>query len=598
MNLSPEYARCSEGDATEIRLLRHLRIPLAMAFAFLASAGLSTAAGEPKRPNVILIITDDQGYGEIAAHGNPVIKTPNLDALHADSLRLTDFHVDPTCSPTRSAVMTGRYSTRTGVWHTINGRSMLRPDEWTLAEMFKANGYATGMIGKWHLGDNYPCRPQDQGFEHVVWHHGGGLGNAPDHWGNDYFDDTYVVGDQPRQFEGYCTDVWFREAARFIDQKREKPFFLYLAPNAPHSPHIVPEPYAAPYKAAGMPDTMAKFYGMITNIDENLGKLRAHLASLGLADNTLLIFMTDNGTTAGWIDQAEPYPYFNAGMRGWKGSAWDGGHRVPCFWHWPAGDLEGGRDIGRVSAHIDLLPTLADLLGLKNEDSLPLDGISLVPLLKGGDPAAPERTLFVHVQRAFLPPKWKDSAVMTQRWRLIDGKSLYDITADPGQSRDMASEKPEVVTNLRARYEEWWSSLDAEMKQIVRYEVGAGENPMLLSSHDWLMPGETPAAWHQKHIQRGDLIQGPWAINVKQSGNYEIVFYRWPPEMKKAMEAKEAKLRIAGKEQSQPLQMDANQAVFRVHLDAGPAMLETWLTRQDGQQHGAYFTAVRLLPDS
>jgi arylsulfatase A-like enzyme len=527
-----------------------------------------------------------------------VIKTPNLDALHADSVRLTDFHVDPTCSPTRSALMTGRYSTRTGVWHTINGRSMIQPGERTMAEIFRANGYATGMIGKWHLGDNYPCRPQDQGFEHVLWHHAGGLGNAPDHWGNDYFDDTYVAGDQPRRFEGYCTDVWFREAADFISRQKEKPFFLYLAPNAPHDPHIVPDSYAAPYKAAGLPDTMAKFYGMITNIDENLGKLRAHLARLGLAENTLLIFMTDNGTTAGWIDQKEPYAYFNAGMRGWKGSAWDGGHRVPCFLHWPAGGLKGGKDMPRLSAHIDLLPTITELLGLENEDSPPLDGISLRPWLSGEGPPVPGRTLFVHVQRSFLPPKWKDSAIMTQRWRLIDGRSLYDIGADPGQRNDLAAKHPEVVEDLRDRYEQWWTSLGPAMEQIVRYEAGGPQNPMLLSSHDWLMPGETPAAWHQKHIQRGDLIQGPWAINVKQPGNYEIVFYRWPPEMKKAMEAKEAKLRISGKEQSQLLQADASEAVFRVHLEAGPAMLETWLTRQDGRQHGAYFTSVRLLPDS
>ena len=174
---------------------------MGMGSAALAAGGLS-GTGRPERfqtgsaqkpPNVILIITDDQGYGDLACHGNPVVQTPHLDSLHARSVRLTDFHVDPTCSPTRSALLTGRYSTRTGVWHTINGRSMIHPDELTLAETFKANKYRTAMIGKWHLGDNYPCRPEDQGFDHAIWHKGGGIGNGSDYWGNDYFDDSFMV---------------------------------------------------------------------------------------------------------------------------------------------------------------------------------------------------------------------------------------------------------------------------------------------------------------------------------------------------------------------------------------------------------------------
>ncbi|MBM3883613.1 MAG: arylsulfatase [Verrucomicrobia bacterium] len=422
-------------------------------------------------------MTDDQGYGEIAAHGNPIIKTPNLDRLHSTSVRLTDFHVDPTCSPTRSALLTGRYSTRTGVWHTINGRSMMQTDELTLAEVFKANGYATAMIGKWHLGDNYPCRPEDQGFEHTVWHHGGGLDNSPEYWANDYFDDTFKVDGAWQKFEGYCTDVWFREAIRYVEQQRTKPFFLYLTPNAPHGPYFVPDEYAAPYEAAGLPKTMAKFYGMIANLDENLGRLRARLAQLGLAENTLLIFLTDNGTTAGWIDQKAGFKYFNAGMRGWKGSAWDGGHRVPCFWHWPAGSLIGGRDVPALAAHIDLLPTLVDLLGLKKPAGHPVDGISLRPLLLGRNEPPPERTLFVHVQRAFLPPKWKNSAALTQRWRLVDGEELYDITADPGQQSNVAADHPEVVRRLHRDYEQWWASLEPALQQTVRYVLGAVFEP-------------------------------------------------------------------------------------------------------------------------
>jgi arylsulfatase A-like enzyme len=559
---------------------------------------LCHAAHAAEKPNVILIITDDQGYGEIAAHGNPVIKTPNLDKLHSESVRLTDFHVDPTCSPTRSALMTGRYSTRTGVWHTINGRSMINPDELTLAEVFKANGYATAMIGKWHMGDNHPCRPQDQGFQHVIQHLGGGIGNGADYWGNDYFDDTYLANGEWRKYDGYCTHVWFREAVRFVEEKRDKPFFLYLSTNAPHSPFIVPDSYAAPYRATGMPDEMANFYGMITNIDEDLGKFRTRLAELGLAENTLLIFMTDNGTTAGWIDQNAKYPYFNAGMRGWKGSAWDGGHRVPCFWHWPKGDLTGGRDVPQLTAHIDMLPTLVDLVSLKKPDGPLLDGMSIrLPLHGIVEESIPDRTLFVHVQREFLPPKWKDSAVLTKRWRLMDGKELYDITADSGQKSDIAEDHPDVVERLRGEYESWWTSLKPAMDHTVRFVLGGDENPMTLSSHDWLMPGVNQAAWHQKHIQRGDLINGPWAVDVKQAGTYEITLHRWPPYLNKPMEMTAARLTIGDIDQNQTVEPSATGATFRLRLDAGPAMLQTWLTRPDGKEHGAYFTSVRRLAE-
>ncbi|MEE8451321.1 MAG: arylsulfatase [Thermoguttaceae bacterium] len=556
----------------------------------------ATQESNRRRPNVILILTDDQGYGEIAAHGNPVIKTPHMDALHAASVRLTDFHVDPTCSPTRSALLTGRYSTRTGVWHTINGRSMLNPDELTLAETFKANGYRTAMIGKWHLGDNYPCRPEDQGFEHTIRHQGGGIGNGPDYWRNDYFDDSFKVNGKWQKFDGYCTDVWFREATKYVEKNTDRPFFLYLATNAPHGPYYVDDKYSDPYEAAGLPKTMAKFYGMITNIDENLGRFRARLDELGLTENTLLIFMTDNGTTAGWIDQKAGFKYYNAGMRGWKGSEWDGGHRVPCFFHWPAGGLKGGRDVDTLTAHIDLLPTLVDLVGLEKPKGPPVDGISLRRALLGEEVEMPERTLFAHVQRSFLPPEWTRSAAMTERWRLINGEQLYDITADPGQRNDIAADHPEVVKHLRGDYQKWWTSLEQAMKQTVRYGLGGAENPTTLGSHDWLMPGVKQAAWHQRHIDRGSLINGAWAVDVEQSGTYEITLYRWAPYLNRPMGIEEARFTLGDIDEKMTLKADAARATFRVTLSKGPAMLQTWLTRPDGEQHGAYYTRVRYLP--
>ncbi|MEM6507734.1 MAG: arylsulfatase, partial [Planctomycetota bacterium] len=437
------------------------------------------------RPNVILIITDDQGYGDVGAHGNTILKTPNLDVLHSQSIRLTDYHTDPTCSPTRAALMTGRYSTRVGVWHTINGRSMLPSEELTLAEVFKANGYKTGMFGKWHLGDNAPMRPMDQGFEHVVWHKGGGVGQGPDYFGNDYFDDTYEVNGVKTEFEGYCTDIWFSETMKFIDKAKEKnkPFFAYLSTNAPHGPFIVADKYSDPYEKLGVPTTNAKFYGMIANIDENLGKLRHFLDERGLTENTLLIYTTDNGTARGVFQnkQKKSIKGFNAGMRAQKGSMYDGGHRVPFFMHWPKGGMTGGKDIDALVAHIDVLPTIGDMLQLEFPGVVkPLDGLSLKRLIEGDKDALPDRTIFTATQRQFVPPKWERSVAMRGKWRLVDGKALYNIKLDPGQQNDMAGEHAGLVQLMRRDYEAWWEEMRPSFEKIARYDLGGAENPTTL----------------------------------------------------------------------------------------------------------------------
>lgn len=566
------------------------------AFLSLALPCICVSGGEERPPNVILIITDDQGYGEISVHGHPYLKTPHMDKLHAESVRLTDYHVDPTCSPTRAALLTGRYSTRTGVWHTINGRSMMRGEELTMAEVFKANGYATAMFGKWHLGANYPFRPSDQGFDHTVWHMDGVIGGGPDYWDNDYYDDHYMTNGEWKQYEGYCTDVWFEEAAKFAEAHKEQPFFMYLSTNAPHGPYIVDDRYSDPFLKRGMPEELAKFYGMIVNIDENLGRFREQLEGMGLAENTILIFTTDNGTTAGWICQKSGYEYFNAGMRGWKSFAWEGGHRVPFFLHWPRGGLDHGRDVTNLTAHFDILPTLVDLLDLKKPKGPKLDGISLKDLLQSNDePSFPGRTLFAHVQRSFLPPKWEASAAMHGPWRLIDGKELYNLKSDPGQQTDLADQHPEVVAKLRADYEQWWDSLQPSMEMTVRHVLGGGQNPMTLTAHDWLMPGKITSAWHQNHIRRGDLKNGPWAVEVKQNGLYKISLYRWAPYLDKAMEMKSARLQVGDFEVSKALEPDATAASFLVHLEAGPAMLQTWLERPNGDQSGAYYVDVEYV---
>jgi len=569
---------------------------------------------QAERPNVIFIITDDQGYGDVGAHGNDLIQTPNLDKLHGESVRLTDYHTDPTCSPTRASLMTGRYSTRTGIWHTINGRSIMHGDEYTLAEYFKDNGYHTAMFGKWHLGDNAPCRPVDQGFDHAVWHKGGGVTQGPDYLDNDYFDDTYVDHDgEYKKFDGYCTDVWFREAIGYIDDAKEKdePFFVYLSTNAPHGPFIVDEKYSQPYKDLGIPEQSANFYGMITNIDENLGKLRAYLKDNGLSENTILIYTTDNGTARGRF-KSKTHPEvegFNAGMRAQKGSEYDGGHRVPFFLHWPAKRLDQGRDVDALCGHIDILPTLGIIcdLNLITEDELkrgPLDGRSLGPAVLGYSDLTPTGVRFVHSQRVHDPIKWRKSAVMTERWRLVNGKELYDIKQAPGQQNDIADANPAVVQRLRQQYDRWWDSLKPVFDEPVRYDLGGAENPTTLMSHDWLME-QGNAAWHQNHVRRNALINGPFMVNIKKAGKYRITPMRWPAYVDKTSGVVQARFNfeLHHKEPGQPAAVgnggdtDPAQPVrpFTIDLPAGPATLKTTLTREDGKTFGAYYVKIEYL---
>jgi len=550
-------------------------------------------ATKGNRPNIILVITDDQGYGDLGCHGNTVIQTPNLDRLHSQSIRLTDFHVDPTCSPTRSALMTGHYSTRTGVWHTIMGRSLLGKHEVTMADVFSASGYRTGIFGKWHLGDNYPFRPQDRGFDEVLIHKGGGVGQGPDYWGNDYFDDTYQHNGKWKKFSGYCTDVWFDGALKFIETNKSKPFFCYLTTNAPHGPYNIADEYSKPYREKGVAESQAKFYGMITNIDENMGRLMRRLKELKLEENTILVFMTDNGTSGS----------YSGGMRGKKGSEYDGGHRVPCFIRWPGGGFEGGRDIDKLTAHIDMLPTLISLCRLKQPSGVKFDGDSLAPLLNGRGGEWPDRTLLVHSQRIEYPEKWRKSAVMTEKWRLVNGKELYDIKADPGQNNNIADKHPKVVEELRQAYEEWWADLSKGFDEYCETIIGSDkENPVRLMSHDWHTP-QVP--WHQGAVRNGMQANGFWAVEVEREGRYEFALRRWPAEVDKpitsaieggkAISATKARLKIGDVDASKPVSADAHAVTFEVKLKAGKTRLQTWFTDDKEESRGAYYVYVKRL---
>ncbi len=274
-----------------------------------------------KKPNIILVLTDDQGYGDLGCHGSPWIISPEIDKFHKESVRFTNYHVAPLCTPTRGALFTGRRPLANGAWDASGAHSIPYKDQKTIAHVFGDNGYNTGLFGKWHLGGNYPYRPHDRGFQRVVAHRGGGIGQTPDFWGNNYFDDTYFANGKPNKYEGYCTDIWFEQAIEYIKESKDKPFFVVIATNAPHKPHLVEKKYENLYLnkpfTSDIPDP--KFSGMITNIDENFGKLRKVLKNLNVEDDTILIFMTDNGSAGGIeVDPKTKYVTkgYNANMRG------------------------------------------------------------------------------------------------------------------------------------------------------------------------------------------------------------------------------------------------------------------------------------------
>ena len=583
----------------------------------MASGQVAKRPSAKRQPNIILIMTDDQGYADLACHGNPWLKTPNLDRLHAQSVRLTNYHTGTTCSPTRASLMTGKYHNRVGVWHTIAGRSMLRKGEVTMADMLKRNGYRTGIFGKWHLGDNYPLRPQDRGFQEVLIHGGGGVGQTPDYWNNDYFDDTYLHNGQPKPHKGYCTDVWFDEATKYIEANQDKPFFCYITPNAPHAPFNVPDAYWNLY--ANNPDIPnPNFYGMITNLDENVGRLMERLQTLGLAENTIVIFTTDNGSAAGaTLDKTgQTTKGFNAGMRGMKASPYEGGHRVPFFIRYPKGQLTGGRDVPQLTSAMDVLPTLLGLTNGSAPANTRFDGMDLTALL-GGKPT-PSRTLVVDTQREDTLKKAKPSAVMTDRWRFINGRELYDLPADPGQTRDVAAQYPDTVRRLRQAYETWWADVSQRRDEYVRIGIGGPENPVQLTCHD-LHPdhnGKLMTAWSQEAVRMGSpALTGFWAIDVQTPGQYSVSLRRWPQEsgvkngdvtlggspvaggkpypVGKVFGWLQAYLQLGNGQMHMAVPMDGAAPVFTVSLPKGPAMLRAWFTDGKDSQVSAFYVVVK-----
>ena len=576
--------------------------------ATLCESDAAQPAVADKRLNVIIVLTDDQGYGDFSCHGNPVLKTPQLDRLHAQSIRLADFHVAPMCTPTRGQLMTGVDCLRNGAMNVSSGRTLLRRGLPTMADLFAAAGYRTGQFGKWHLGDNYPYRPRDRGFHESVFFPSSHIGSAPDFWNNDYFDDTYNHNGLRERYAGYCTDVFFREAIAWMRQcaERGQAFFTYLATNAPHGPLFVPTKYSERYADQNPP--IARFFGMIANIDENMGRLDEFLRTSGLIDNTLLVYLNDNGGTTG-------VPVFNAGLRGRKIDLYEGGHRAACF-------LRGVRDrqgrprppgdVADLTEVQDLLPTLVDLCGLAPPAKAKFDGVSLATLLRGETDRLADRMLVIQFSRMNAPrPQQGDACVLWKRWRLVQDRELFALATDPGQQTNVVDRFPDVAARMREHYGRWWADVAPHVNDHEAIVVGAdAENPLLLSPADW----EDSFLDQGAQVRAGLRRNGAWNLEVAAEGDYEIALRRWPAEADApiragrpqqahasgefpagvALPVEKVRLKVGGFDAARAVAPDDKAINFVVRLVRGRATLQTWFLGNAGVEiSGAYFVTIR-----
>ena len=503
----------------------------------------SESTGNAERPNIVLVMTDDQGYGDFGFTGNPVIRTPHLDALAAQSAQVERFYVSPVCTPTRASLMTGRYNYRTRAIDTYIGRAMMEPEEVTIAEMLRDAGYATGIFGKWHLGDAYPMRAMDQGFEESLVHRGGGIGQPSDPPGGEgkYTDAVLFRNGQREETTGYCTDVYFDAAFDFMEQAAEegRPFFAYVPTNAPHGPfHDVPEDWLEHYRqvdlSAALPvpdlaseqvlDRLARSYAMISNIDDNVGRLMARLDELGLAENTLVVFLVDNGPDR---------DRYNTGLRGRKGTVFEGGIRSPLLARWPGRLPAGGDAVDRIAAHIDIAPTLLAAASVEPPAALHLDGRSLLGLLAGeGDTAAwPDRTLYFQFHRGDEPTALRSFAAVGQRYKLAhpsprgegdwDGElhlELYDLEADPAETRNLIDDAPEIAAGMSDDYLEWFedvSSTRPDNYAPPRIVVGTNQEPVtVLTRQDWRRITDDQG-WRP-------TSRGRWLLSAREERTFDI----------------------------------------------------------------------------
>jgi arylsulfatase A-like enzyme len=542
------------------------------------------AAAAETRPNVILIMTDDQGYGDLSITGNTVLQTPHIDRLAREGVWLKRFYVSPVCTPTRASLMTGRYHLRTRAIDTYIGRAMMEPDEVTVAEVLRDAGYATGIFGKWHLGDCYPLRAMDQGFTESLVHKGGGLrqpSNPPE--GDSYFDPILWHNGKPVRTKGFCTDIYFDAAMQFIESRNKagQPFVAYIPTNAPHGPlDEVPQADYERYKGRTATDGDARIFAMIANIDSNIGRVLDKLDELKIADNTLIMYLHDNGP------QHDPKgPRYNAGLRSGKASIFEGGIRTPLFARWP-GKIQPGRASDIHAAHIDIMPTILAACGVDAPASVRFDGQNIFPLMQGGKVLAKDRTIFAQWHRGDVPVLYHNFAAITERWKLLNDTNagseklpgepnfqLFDLLADPGETKNIAAEHPQIVADLKKQYEQWFADVSSTRPDNYappRIVIGhRGTSPVILTPQDIRAGGPGRGGWD---------VPGAWLLHVQRPGTYTVRFRLRGPQPQSTT----ARLRVGPIDRQLEVGAGASEAVFEnVTLPAGDAELSATLDEEN-----------------
>jgi arylsulfatase A-like enzyme len=569
---------------------------------------LASCQSETAPPNIVVVMTDDQGYGDFGFMGNPVIQTPEIDKMASRSASMERFYVSPVCAPTRASLVTGRYNYRTRAIDTYLGRAMMEPEETTIAELLSGAGYATGIFGKWHLGDSYPLRPQDQGFQEVLVHRGGGIGQPSDPPGGEgkYTDPILFHNGEQKQMEGYCTDIYFDAAMRFLEtnQQAGQPAFVYLPTNAPHGPFDdVPDELYQMYSKMDLRPTLAgelsdeqyeklhdrtaRTLAMITNVDQNMGRLFAHLERIGAYENTLVIFLVDNGPNG---------PRYVGDLRGQKTETLQGGIRSPFLAHWPA-RLAAGQTSDRIAAHIDILPTVLEAAGVDKPAELHLDGRSLLPLLEGRQVDWPDRTIVIQSHRGDVPSAYRNFAAVTQDWAIRQGRfggneqgdpagiELYHLAEDPGERTNLAAERTDKLAELREAYDAWFedvSSTRPDNYAPPRIHIGTPhENPVVLTRQDWRQQSDGDG-WAPGAV-------GNWVLHVAAAGSYEIRC-----TFNSSDEPETLTVKVAGSEQTASIEAGATEHTFAAaELSAGDTTLDAALTKGRTTRGGHHVYVTR-----
>ena len=500
-------------------------------FCFLVSASAIAA----ERPNLLFIMTDDQGYWDTGATGNPHIDTPHIDSLAEEGTQFRRYYAAPVCAPTRAGVMTGRYYLRTGLYNTRFGGDSMGIEEVTVAQLLKEAGYRTGLFGKWHLGKYPGYQPQERGFNEFFGHYHGHIERY------EFPDQVYHNGTLV-EARGYVTDLFTDAAIDFVEasvKQSEDPFFCALMFNAPHSPWLLDTShYGQPegdktlekYLGRGLPIREARIYSLIERVDDNVGKILAKLDELGLAENTLVIFTSDNGGVS---------KFWKGGMNGNKAGAYEGGVRAPFFARWKETVPAGGVVEAQVS-HVDILPTFCELAGVETPTDLVLDGKSLVSLLESGSGATHHKYVY-HTWDRYFPNPDRRWAVSDQRWKLMaqfgtnatpssSGWRLFDLENDPGEKNNLIKKDPENAARLREEFVRWFKDVtDGIDYAPIRIPVGhSGKDPVEIEP-SW-------ATWEGDQINYTfdgydwDTIDGwkeagesaTWRLDVLMAGTYQV----------------------------------------------------------------------------